>query len=266
MMRIIAPPRGKAGGGTAFRLKRAFIAAGEPCTVVRNNGQVIIDRSTDLCIGLGDPNPDALYDGRPNPSPFPLAHKAGQRRRLDEMGIKTPNSYEPNGKWVVRPLNHHGGRGFEVMEQEEKPRYQGKYSSPMFNRTHEYRVVYLRGERMFTLLKRVDEGMPQDVPWNHDGGSSFVTVNNWENNRLRHSYFFEHFEDEYTSGGYCPCCEPRPTAGDFFAHVEGDLIGVDVLYNADTRDYAVCEVNFAPGLTIEANLNAIVTKELQHEC
>lgn len=248
MKRIIAPPRGKVGGGTAFRLKRTFVAAGVDCTVVRNNGRVIIDRQTDLCIGAGDPHRE----------PFRLAHKAGQRRRLEDMGIRTPNSYEPNGKWVVRPLNHHGGRGFEVMEQEEKPRYRGKYSSPVFNRTHEYRVVYLRGERMFTLLKRVDEGMPQDVPWNHSGGSSFVTVNNWDNNRLRHTTFFEDFE------GQVGWPDGRQT---FFNSLESTphLVGVDVLYNHSNRTYAVCEVNFAPGLTIENNLNAIVTKELQHD-
>jgi hypothetical protein len=180
-------------------------------------------------------------EGYPELRSLYYKHKGGQRRWLSSQGICTPDDYEPHeGKYIQRPFNHHSGRDYTVLDSAPDSVPEGYYAAPLFKKTHEYRILMVKGEPLITLLKRnpEDGAIPVDQPWNHANGSSFITVNNPENNRLRHTSVVADLHS-------------NPTLNT--AHI----LGVDVLYNHDDRSYAVCEVNFAPSITLENNLTTI---------
>jgi len=93
------------------------------------------------------------------------------------------------------------------------------------------------GEPIITLFKRVPEELPHNIAWNHTQGSFFTTVNDWNNNRLRHTSFF----DDLSS------CDPLKSI---------HWGALDVMMTRD-NDYAVCELNFSPAMTIQSNLQKV---------
>jgi hypothetical protein len=172
---------------------------------------------------------------------FYCSSKRDQRTILAEDGIKVPNSY-PSEKYIVRPLRHFAGRDYRVTEDDSDFDPQLEYLSPWFPKTSEYRIIYSKGQPIVTLLKRVPEGLSNLEPWNHDNGSSFVSIHQHENNRLRHTTVYQDLSRSKIIQS---------------AH----LTAIDVLYCKQQRlqkpRYAVCEVNFCPSLTIPDNLERL---------
>lgn len=174
---------------------------------------------------------------------FYTRHKAGQRSLLQGYNIKTPADYEPfEGQYVHRPMRHMGGVDFNLSTESVAP--DGQYSSPLFRKTREYRVLYCRGRRVCTYFKRVEERDPR-VPWNHDiTGATFMTVERDINDKLIGTSFYNDMAllmGSWHSSGF---------------HYAG-LIAVDVMYNRFDNSYAVCEFNFAPGITIDGTFERI---------
>lgn len=98
---------------------------------------------------------------------------------------------------------------------------------------------------MITLLKRHPDISPL-LPWNHARGSSFVTVTNPENNRLRHTDVYGVIENNR----------------EFFQAI--DLCALDVLVNLrHDIPYVISEINFCPSVSIPSNLERIRNAFLQ---
>lgn len=179
-----------------------------------------------------------------------VADKWKQRLWLHENGFQTPlNAEQPEDDivYVRRPLRHHSGVGFQCIQSESvislpeliaHNNVADNYLSPLFRRTHEYRVIMHKGKVVCTILKRNDVGLNQTQAWNGANGSYFVTVRNPDNNRLRHTDIYERLEN-------------NPVLAS--AH----LLGVDVLLNHPERKYAISEINFCPSIEIDSNIEEL---------
>lgn len=166
---------------------------------------------------------------------FYNGNKYQQWQKLREF-FRTPEFEDP--PYVRRPLRHEGGIGFEIVRDRPPADHDSRfYWRSLWERSCEYRVFFVKGKKVLTLLKRVPEGTAQDIAWNH-GVSSFVTVTDHENDRLRHSRFYE-------------------KAAEFFAALPFHLAAVDVLYRQ--QRHRVVEVNFSPGVLIPENLKLLTT-------
>lgn len=116
-----------------------------------------------------------------------------------------------------------------------------EYLQELYPKNHEYRIVIVRGTPLITLIKRVPEGTPQESPWNHAQGASFVTVEDLDNNRLRHTGIYNLIN-----------------SNSFFKAI--DLCGLDVLVNLrHPQPYVITELNLAPSLTIPSNIQRVVS-------
>ena len=164
--------------------------------------------------------------------------KGEQRNHLAEY-VKTPNSYISN-TYVVRPRRHMGGQDFVVTEfgQTEINPYT-HYVSPLFPKVKEYRVIFLKGVPIITLRKVFSQATPDPtLPWNHAQGATFNTIAGGHTaSSLRHTSCISDLLN-------VPVVQ--------HAH----LIGVDVMMDTH-NNYAVCEINFCPSISIESNLNVI---------
>jgi len=170
-------------------------------------------------------------------------NKKEQRAYIcDKFGWYTPENWvHVAEKCVVRPKRHFGGQDFTVIPKSNAGLIDESthYASPLFERTHEYRVILVRGAPVCILTKKApDDRTPsQEEPWNHANGFRFVTCNPGESLLERNTSML--------------CEQTNPLIG--FFHI----IGVDVLYNKYTHRWAVTEINFAPGITVENNLDKI---------
>lgn len=189
---------------------------------------------------LAMPRPSLVKDSPPQYSQmfeFYRAHKRGQWHRLRDF-FPTPEIGKP--PYVVRPLRHEHGIGFEVTDTlPDEARAATHYWRSLWRRNSEYRVIYAHGQPVVTLLKRVPSGTDQKIAWSA-GVSSFVTVHERDNDRLRYTDF-------YTRATKFLEAHPFP------------LIAFDVLFRA--KKFVVVEVNFNPGILIEPNLERL-TEEL----
>lgn len=199
-----------------------------------------------------DWNRDILlaYPDRCNNAPSTYAamvefYRANKYIQWQALADFFPCPVVKNAPFVIRPLRHEGGAGFEMSDTlPTGTNGQTRYWRSLWKRTAEYRVFFVRGRPVLTMLKRVPDGTRQDIAWNAAAGvSSFVTVHEEENNRLRHTAFFD-----------------KATA--FFEKFPFHLCAVDVLYN-DCK-HRVVEVNFSPGVLIPDNLR-IITQSLLNE-
>lgn len=149
-------------------------------------------------------------------------------------------------KFVVRPLRHYGGTEYRITTDPTAWDPEREYLSELYPKDREYRIVCVRGEPLFTLLKRTPEGLSNTEPWNHTNGSYFVTVQDWSKNRLRHTDIFD-----------------RIRSSDLIRSF--DLCGIDVLWSREhEQPYVVCEVNLCPALSIESNLRKVVDHVVSH--
>ena len=173
-----------------------------------------------------------------------------RRTKFDQMlflgtnGIKTPRDYNSLGVGVRRPLRHHGGSDFTMVSSVSSSP-EGYYKVPFFPKEYEYRMLYVKGTLVATLAKVMPAGTPNNVPWNHTHGASFQHVE-WNRCRLR----FTSVKSDLES-----CSVIR----------HASIVGVDVMLkrpegSTNGWDYAVCEFNFCPGLSIEP----VIQKVIEH--
>lgn len=181
---------------------------------------------------------------------FTSGTKPQQRTRLAGFGFPIPPTFERQstaaasrpsffGKYVVRPKRHRSGIGWRLTDTVTDFNEQTEYIQELYPKNHEYRIIAVRGEPLVTLLKRVPEGTPRSTPWNHSCGSTFITVTDPNNDRLRHTNVYNLI---------------RSTS--LFKHM--DLIGIDVLYRRDDQ-YVVSEINTCPALTIPSSIEKVAS-------
>jgi hypothetical protein len=181
---------------------------------------------------------------------FYCKDKYSQRKAIDAAGIKVPVTWgiSPDGafatrggKFVIRPRNHMGGQGFQVVDNVSAfTSPNTSYLSRLFERQHEYRVIYSHGQRVCTLYKKMPEGISQDVPWTLANGAFFQQINSRQENHRLHD-----------RGAYA--------ALEAFSVVkEAHVCAVDIAVSADS--YAVFEINFCPSLKLESRLEAVANR------
>lgn len=147
-----------------------------------------------------------------------------------------------DGPFVVRPLRHTQGQDYRLTDDPTDYNPATHYLSKLFPKKWEYRVIYCLGSPVLTLFKRVPESLSPSLPWNHANGSSFITVNNTENNRLRHT-------DVYERLGVSPVVR------------DAHLVAADILL-ARNLSWCVTELNFCPSLSIPANISKVASHVL----
>jgi hypothetical protein len=200
-----------------------------------------LDYNQDLFLALPSPNryPSPIINLPPSYnliSSFYHSNKKTQRSILADTGLKTPEAY-PSDTYVVRPLQHFGGHGYRLTESSTDYNPASEYIAPAFKKWREYRVVFVKGVPIIILRKKPGVDASPYEPWNHTTGSFFQTVLDTQSCKLQSSRFFS---DVSTNSLI------KPT----------HLVGVDVLLDKDLN-YAITEINFAPALTIESNLEVI---------
>jgi hypothetical protein len=166
--------------------------------------------------------------------------KRKQRRMMREWGLTTPEAHDSD-KYVKRPLFHHGGNGFEVVSESEVGADLDKfYYAPLFPKTHEYRMIYVCGKLSVILTKQIDDRNPE-IPWNHANGSRFVTTTLDKVAFKKMRYLDEELDA-------------------FLITQLASIVAYDVMYDSNSTRFAVCEANFAPSLTIEGNIETVVSE------
>lgn len=188
------------------------------------------------------------------PRAFTVSSKPSQRKQLARDLFPTPPTATgrvdaealaavvrdleyPSRTYIVRPLRHSRGEGWRTTEDPTDFIEGQEYIQAVYPKNHEYRVIAIRGEPLVTLLKRVPEGFPRSQPWNHANGSSFVTVSEPSNDRLRNTNVYETIQ-----------------ASTLLRNI--DLAGIDIMYRRE-GEYAVAEVNLCPSLQIPSNLDKV---------
>ena len=172
--------------------------------------------------------------------------------RRNSSGTMERNSQQPT--YCSRPTRHRAGSGWNVLSNSQAQELTQRpdsfstsgeeYIQQVLPKDYEYRIIVCRGKALITLLKRNTENLSPLVPWNHQHGSSFVTVENMENNRLRRTDIYQKIEN-----------------AELLKHI--DLCAIDVLYLKNPARYFVLELNFCPGLTIDSNIEKVKNHVLQ---
>ncbi len=181
---------------------------------------------------------------------FYCKDKYAQRKAIHEAGIKIPTTWgiSPDGsfatrggKFVIRPRHHMAGLGFEVVDNVSAfTSPNTHYLSRLFERQHEYRVIYSHGTRVCTLYKKMPEGVSQELAWTHEAGAVFQAINTRpETHRL------------HDRGAYA-------ALEAFHVVKEAHVCAVDIAVSSDS--YAVFEINFCPSLKIESRLDAVAAR------
>lgn len=168
---------------------------------------------------------------------FPTPFTASSHEELERGGLRTDQTEPESCAYIVRPLRHSQGRGWRLTNNPSDFQEGREYVQEVYPKNYEYRILAVRGTPLVTLLKRRPEHLTQDQPWNHANGSTFVTVTDENNNRLRHTNVYQLIEQSQLFKGI-------------------DLCGIDVMYSR-RNDYAIAEVNLCPSLEIESNLQRI---------
>ena len=174
------------------------------------------------------------------------------RYRNRSNGTFERNNQQPT--YCSRPTRHRAGSGWNVLSDSQAQELTQRpdsfstsgeeYIQQVLPKDYEYRIIVCRGKTLITLLKRNTENLSPLVPWNHQHGSSFVTVENMENNRLRRTDIYQKIEN-----------------AELLKHI--DLCAIDVLYLKNPARYFVLELNFCPGLTIDSNIEKVKNHVLQ---
>lgn len=184
----------------------------------------------------GLPSYMALYE-------FFSGTKLQQRMELEHVGLPIPSRLvgRPGTRYVVRPRRHQGGSGWRITEVPTDFQPMREYISQLFPKTHEYRIIYVKGKPVIFLKKvKNDRNLQADQPWNH-GNTYFSTIakERWLTSNLAvHTRCFQLLDECYVLRN-------------------ADYVGVDILYNRETHDWCVCEFNSCPALTIEDNIKTV---------
>jgi len=144
----------------------------------------------------------------------------------------------PEGKYVIRPLNHRQGQEFRITEDQRDFNPNTEYCSLFIPKTKEFRIIYYKGRRVCTYLKKTpEESFSPEQPWTFSNGCRFLTIANPESNdRILRTSLYQELDNHWITKA---------------AH----LIAVDVLWKNPTA--YICEINFAPGLTIASTFDKI---------
>jgi hypothetical protein len=167
---------------------------------------------------------------------FYVQNKASQRLDIIKAGLKGidvavgPNTaqYLPKAeKFVVRPLSHEKGAGYRVTDSSVDFKEGEEYISPLFPKTHEYRVIFVKG-KLTVLQKKQPDGRGPDDCWSN---TQFTVIENVDRSYLNMN------TDVLTKLEECNIIA--------WSHI----VGVDVLYHHPTRDYRITEFNTCPCLS-----------------
>lgn len=249
---ILRPP---SFGSTPKRLKRYLQA--ERVIKIPDERGLLFDFNQDFFMAY--PTPDLVVNA---PQEYwemrgvYASTKVTQRQWLSQQGFSVPftltrlgqgfgNPIGPSDcEYVVRPLRHSGGVGYRITKYPHDFNSEHEYISQVFPKRWEYRIVLVKGKPVFTLLKKTIRNIDFNMPWNHANGSYFVTCHSYVNNRLRWTNIYDVISNSSVLRQF-------------------HIVALDVLL-ADRRSlgltyhpYAVCEMNFCPGLTIPSNLEAV---------
>lgn len=181
---------------------------------------------------------------------FWSSSKASQREEIQESGVQTPKSarggtvLDGTSPFVVRPLRHHGGRGFRITRNGGDYSAGSEYIAELFAKNAEYRIVFVYGKPVVLLRKVPNAGTKADEPWNY-GNSHFESVDFAGSNLSTHTSIFADL-------------------GRNFIVQHSHVVAVDVLYKIRHRVYSVCEFNSSPGITIPDNLKLIAEAIRSH--
>lgn len=177
---------------------------------------------------------------------FCSRNKYGQREVLKEY-FPVPKSYNSGETincsetpLIIRPFRHMHGEDYNVINEGDYTIPSGYYGSEVYPKKNEYRVICVRGVPIITMVKKFSGEQPAvSAPWNHAQGSSFVTVSDPNNDRLRHTTFYQDLQN-------CPIIK------------ELDYCGIDILVALRHNPmYNLCEINLCPALTIEDNIRKV---------
>jgi hypothetical protein len=171
-------------------------------------------------------------------------NKLEQRRALFASGLPIPwtlgvsTTPQPEGEFVRRPLRHSGGADYALTQTPEQST--GHYVSAIFPKSREYRVVFVYGEPLVFLRKRVPDGTGNNLPWNHSVGGTFTTINDVGSSMPSRC-------------GAIDLLKTNPVVR--AAHI----VGVDLLWRISSGqpEWCVLEFNSAPALTIDNNVQKI---------
>lgn len=205
---------------------------------------------------MSNVNPENVIDSPAAIVPvydFFRRHKADQRILMRQAGVNGVRSWtsqsqaaaiawedrESERRYVVRPLRHYGGHSFRITTSPRDFLQGTEYCADFFPKTREYRVIFVRGEPVVWLRKKPNDGVTNDLPWNH-ANSFFKTIQRPEDCQLAQTEFLSHLSQDVVIQN---------------AHV----VGVDVMVSREyPGEYRVLEYNLAPGLTIPENLAKVV--------
>lgn len=184
---------------------------------------------------------------------FSSATKPEQRTILGNLGFRVPwtstRSDVPVGtgvsSFIVRPLRHSGGQGYRLTQDPTDFIPGSEYIQEVYAKEFEYRVISSFGEPLITLRKCNPNNIAPELPWNHTNGTYFQTISDpFRTCRLANTEIYDLIRS----------C-------DLLKKIH--LAGIDVMYKSPA-DYAVCEVNLCPGLTIPENIRK-VAEHVRHE-
>lgn len=147
-------------------------------------------------------------------------------------------------KYIVRPLRHSQGKDYRLTSDWNDFSEGREYISELFKKNYEYRVIFCLGSPLITLIKKIPNGLSYEEPWNHANGSRFVTVENYDNNRLRKTDAIERLSN-------------------FEVIQTAHLVAADILLSGST-EYVITELNFCPALTIPNNLEKVAQHVSSH--
>lgn len=178
---------------------------------------------------------------------FQYATKFHQRERIRSLGFKVPDSFlHPGGmkngnRYIIRPLRHTQGNGYVVSDDPKELKH-GMYASEIFPKTHEYRLILIKGIPTVLLKKEFSGEKKAESAWNHSTGeATFITINTEVSNLKVNTDLFKHIgKPEVQANLSC-----------------FDIIAMDIMYNKKRREYSICEFNLCPSLSIENNLERI---------
>ena len=223
---------------TCFDLSSDFFCAYPPAhRVVDGNGVP--------CVG------DSCYESLRG---FYTSSKPTQRLVLARSGIRTPWTRTSHTDWcnhgttvpryIVRPFAHSGGRNYRITEDQNDFREGQEYLQAVFPKDREYRIIFIYGEPIIWYRKKVTQGTPAEVAWNHDTGSFFLTIQRPETCKLTETTAIE---DLLRS----PIIQ------------NASIVAADIMWHP-TLGYSVCELNMCPGIQIPASIERIVSYVQHH--
>lgn len=187
---------------------------------------------------------------------FFMGNKAYQRKKIQAEGLPTvpcattQEEYEqlesPTEQYLFRPLRHRGGSGYTISSRTGTPfpDFSRQYVQPVLQKKREFRIIYAFGQPILYLRKSIPDGFSPLQPWNHLQGSSFITINNFDNFFPGISFVQRLRDSELLS--------------------KIDLVGIDVIQDYNNNSY-ILEFNSCPSLSIEENVNKVAEYLVNHE-